>query len=283
MSLKIAIKADQALTLPILLVERFYQQRSGLSLDITYHDVETLEGHTGPTVSQLGRDGGQPYDGTVNVLHGIIDHEAVSGDARAMKQRQLVCLSTIFRSSSSAPVVANPTVPHQEAEWVDRSSQFALANFGAIEGALRQLESHLILRSYIVGYDFTYADVAIWGTLRGNRAAYGFIRKDHLINVGRWFRFVEESWPWVTEVVDEFNVKIKERKAVKAREGASYEIALPETEKGVVTRFPPEPSSVPSSFHPSFPHDPLTPVKGISSSGPRQGRPSQRLFCPWKI
>ena len=109
-----------------------------------------------------------------------------------------------------------------------------------------------MLRSYIVGYDFTYADIAIWGTLRGNRAAYGFIKKDHLINVGRWFRFVEESWPWVTEVVDEFSVQIKERKAVKAREGASYEIALPETEKGVVTRFPPEPSSVLVTF-PSSP------------------------------
>ena len=92
-SLKVATKADQAWTLPILLTERFHRQRSGLSLDITYHDAEMLEGHKGPAAAQLERDGGQTYDGTVNVLHGIIDHEAVSDDARAMKQRQLVSLS----------------------------------------------------------------------------------------------------------------------------------------------------------------------------------------------
>lgn len=46
----------------------------------------------------------------------------------------------------------------------------------------------------------------------------------------------------MVELVETFNVQIKESKAVKAREGASYEIALPDTDKGVVTRFPPEPS-----------------------------------------
>ncbi len=105
-----------------------------------------------------------------------------------------------------------------------------------------ELESHLVLRSHIVGYELSFADVAVWGTLRGNRAAYGYIKKNHLLCVGRWFHYIEETNPWMVELVETFNVQIKESKAVKAREGASYEIALPDTDKGVVTRFPPEPS-----------------------------------------
>lgn len=99
-----------------------------------------------------------------------------------------------------------------------------------------------MLRSHIVGYELTVADLAVWGTLRGNRAAYGYIKKNHLLDLGRWFHFIEEASPWITEAVDTLAVQVKEGKAVKAREGASYEIALPDTDKGVVTRFPPEPS-----------------------------------------
>lgn len=82
----------------------------------------------------------------------------------------------------------------------------------------------------------------MWGALRGNRAAYGYIKKSQLVNVGRWFRYIEETNPWLSEAIDTLNVQVKENRAVKAKEGASYEISLPDTEKGVVTRFPPEPS-----------------------------------------
>lgn len=93
-----------------------------------------------------------------------------------------------------------------------------------------------------MGYELSIADIAVWGTLRGNRAAYGYIKKNHLVNVGRWFRYIEDAYTWLADAVETLNVQVKESKAVKAREGASYEIALLDTDKGVVTRFPPEPS-----------------------------------------
>lgn len=42
--------------------------------------------------------------------------------------------------------------------------------------------------------------------------------------------------------MESLNASAKEKKAAKAKEGASYDIALQNTDKGVVTRFPPEPS-----------------------------------------
>jgi glutamyl-tRNA synthetase len=84
--------------------------------------------------------------------------------------------------------------------------------------------------------------VVIWGALRGNRAAYAYIKKNHLVYLGRWFRYIEEAFSWVSSAVETLTAQIQAKKAAKSKEGASYEIALPDTEKGVVTRFPPEPS-----------------------------------------
>ena len=118
----------------------------------------------------------------------------------------------------------------------------ASPDFKKIEEPLQELNAHLTLRSDIAGYSLTVADLTVWGVLRGNRSAYGYIRKDHLINVGRWFRYVEEAFPWTTKSVDALSLQQKEKTTAKRKEGGSYEIALPDTDKGVVTRFPPEPS-----------------------------------------
>ena len=105
-----------------------------------------------------------------------------------------------------------------------------------------QLDSHLTLRSYLVGYSLSVADLSVWGAIRGNRVAYAAIKKGSMTNMCRWFNFVEETNPWITVAVQSLNQAAYERKAAKSKEGASYDIALPDTDKGVVTRFPPEPS-----------------------------------------
>lgn len=111
-----------------------------------------------------------------------------------------------------------------------------------VETPLAELDAHLTLRSYILGYALTVADIVVWGALRGNRVAYGYVKKGHLVNVSRWCAFIEETNPWMGAAFDLLNVQQKEKKAAKSKEGASYDIALPDTDQGVVTRFPPEPS-----------------------------------------
>ena len=86
------------------------------------------------------------------------------------------------------------------------------------------------------------ADLVIWGALRGNRVAINAIRKGTYVNVTRWFKYIEEICPWTAGLMEELNTQAREKKASKSKEGGSYEIALKDTDKGVVTRFPPEPS-----------------------------------------
>ena len=107
---------------------------------------------------------------------------------------------------------------------------------------MQELDAHLTLRSYLVGYTVTMADFSIWGAIRGNRVVYAAIKKGSMVNLCRWFRFVEETNPWVPAAVLSLNQAAHEKKAAKSKDGASYDIALPDTDKGVVTRFPPEPS-----------------------------------------
>lgn len=72
--------------------------------------------------------------------------------------------------------------------------------------------------------------------------AFAAIKKGSMLYVSRWFKFVEETNQLVTAAVQALNAKSDERKSAKSKEGGSYDIALKDTEKGVVTRFPPEPS-----------------------------------------
>lgn len=105
---------------------------------------------------------------------------------------------------------------------------------------MKELESHLTLRSYVVGYSLTLADLAVWGTLRGNKVATNLRR--NRVNISRWFNFIEVSNPWITNVVAELGNAARRRKAAASAAGASYNIGLENTEHGIVTRFPPEPS-----------------------------------------
>lgn len=130
----------------------------------------------------------------------------------------------------------------QVKEWLNRTAKFVSTDFKSVEGPLLELDSHLTLRSYIVGYSLTMADLSVWGAIRGNKIAHAAIKKGSILNVSRWFKFIDETNPWITTAVQSSNAQAQEKKSAKSKEGASYDIALPDTEKGVVTRFPPEPS-----------------------------------------
>lgn len=127
-------------------------------------------------------------------------------------------------------------------EWLGRTSTFVSTDFKSLEGPLLELDSHLTLRSYVVGYTLTAADLSVWGAIRGNKIGYAAIKKGTMFNVSRWFKFIDETNPWITTALQSLNAQAQEKKSAKSKEGASYDIALLDTEKGVVTRFPPEPS-----------------------------------------
>jgi glutamyl-tRNA synthetase len=115
-------------------------------------------------------------------------------------------------------------------------------DFKALDPVLQRIDTHLLLRSFIVGYSLSTPDIALWGALRGNRVAVAALKKGTLVNITRWFRFIEELCPWTSVALESLNAAAKEKKTAKSKEGASYDIALKNTENGVVTRFPPEPS-----------------------------------------
>jgi glutamyl-tRNA synthetase len=129
-------------------------------------------------------------------------------------------------------------------EWLARTDDFSPADFKSVEGPLLELDAHLTLRSYIVGYSLTVADLAIWGAIRGNRVAAAAVKRGTMQHLTRWSKFIEETNPWIGAAVQSLNAAAAERKMAKSKEGGSYDISLKDTDKGVVTRFPPEPSLV---------------------------------------
>lgn len=105
---------------------------------------------------------------------------------------------------------------------------------------MKELESHLTLRSYIVGHSLTTADVGVWGALRGNKVFHGVRGK--YVNVSRWFEFIQDSNPWITPAVEGLYATVRRRRTAASAAGGNYNIGLKNTENGIVTRFPPEPS-----------------------------------------
>ncbi|KAL8829513.1 MAG: hypothetical protein Q9170_006138 [Blastenia crenularia] len=209
-SLTIASKANQAETLPALLVAEYAKQSDpNAQINIDFQDVEQLKPNEESSL-ELTLTGESPSYNSRDVIHSFLQ------------------------------TLDNDKIQ----QWIDRVGAFAPTDFKSVEGHLLDFDALLTLRSYVVGYTLTSADIAIWGALRGNKAAYAAIKKGAMLNVTRWFQFIEEINPWIAPAVQSLNAHAQERKMAKSREGASYDIALPDTDKGVVTRFPPEPSYV---------------------------------------
>ncbi|KAL8935660.1 MAG: hypothetical protein Q9211_004586 [Gyalolechia sp. 1 TL-2023] len=213
-ALTIASKANQAETLPALLVAEYAKQSDpNVKVDICFKDVEQLssENNSGLELTSTGKPS---LENSRDILHSFLEN---------FKTRQ-------GESQQSVK------------EWIDRAGKLASTDFKSVEGPLLELDAHLTLRSYLVGFTPTLADLAVWGALRGNKVAYAAIKKGAMLNVTRWFRFIEETNSWIGPAVQFLNAHAQERKVAKSKEGANYDIALPDTDKGVVTRFPPEPS-----------------------------------------
>ena len=98
---------------------------------------------------------------------------------------------------------------------------------------LNDLDKYLTLRTYVNGYSQTDEDIELWKLVRQNKVAVGLIKQGSKIvpNLARWFNFIDET----AKPSLDLPTRPKD-------DGTNYDIGLPDTEKGVVTRFPPEPS-----------------------------------------
>ncbi|WEW55211.1 glutamate--tRNA ligase [Emydomyces testavorans] len=209
--LTVASKANAAYVLPVATAATYVQvSTSDSGLAITFEDEEFVGAKMGKVELKL-TDGQLIYDD--DILPYLRD------------KYQILQLGN----------------KEQVDEWIERSAELRNPDFKTLDKPMKELDSHLTLRSYIVGYSLTLADIVIWGALRGNKVAIANIKRT-TNNISRWFNFIEASYPWVNNGPSELNASAQKKKAAASAAGASYNIGLPGAENGVVTRFPPEPS-----------------------------------------
>ncbi|KKZ64804.1 glutamyl-tRNA synthetase [[Emmonsia] crescens] len=209
-TLTVASKANHALLLPAILAATFARLDDATSpaTTVVYEDVEVV----GSTKEYLKLEF---QDGPVVYNHAVLGCLREKFDVLQTGNKDLVL------------------------EWVARSLDLAPSDFKAVNKPLTELEHHLTLRSYIVGYSMSLADMVVWGTMRGNKVLMSTIKRRGG-NVGRWFAQIESTNPWITQVILELNAPTRQKRVAGSAAGGSYDIGL--DMEGIVTRFPPEPS-----------------------------------------
>lgn len=219
MELNVAAQAPLGSTLPIYLGAEYVKLVKGKQfITVALHDGGSLPGEATEAAVTLKTSEGS---------------EITSDESKIWQ--------SFTSAASSNPDASSPPVA-QTSDWMSMATALNDPTYKRVEPLLAHLNGDLTLRTYICGHTLSTTDLIVWGTLRANNAAYANIKRNTMINLCRWFRFIEESNPWINKAVATLNSHRNEVKTAKAASGASYDIALPDTEKGVVTRFPPEPS-----------------------------------------
>ncbi|GJJ77614.1 glutamyl-tRNA synthetase [Entomortierella parvispora] len=130
-------------------------------------------------------------------------------------------------------------------EFIDRSQDIINStDFKSLDVILQQLNHHLTLRSFFVGYKVSVADIALWGALKANAIFSRQLKtgKDLGVYLGRWFNHISAQ-AFVAVGLAELAKAAESTKTAKTADQGSFDINLVDAEMGkVVTRFPPEPS-----------------------------------------
>lgn len=93
-------------------------------------------------------------------------------------------------------------------------------------------------RTYFAGAQFGFGDALIWGTIRGNVAALGSMKKPGRPHLARWYNHVE-TLPVPRAALESFTkAKSDMERGKKAKRVESVDVVLPNAVPGkVVVRF----------------------------------------------
>ncbi|KAJ3068345.1 hypothetical protein HDU98_008466 [Podochytrium sp. JEL0797] len=155
-------------------------------------------------------------------------------------------LSKIHPANAHILGTADPVKASQIDYWLDFSEDSLApdAGFKPLAVAFSALNSHLKMRSFLVGYSVTLADIACWGALKANPVFITRVKASEQelgTYLTRWFNHVD-SLPFATSSVAEFQKNTAAMNKAKGDQG-SFDLGLKGAAMGkVVTRFPPEPS-----------------------------------------
>ncbi|CAH1756766.1 414_t:CDS:10 [Entrophospora sp. SA101] len=136
----------------------------------------------------------------------------------------------------------NELITKQIDQWIDYSiDNLETTDFKKLDKALDEINHHLTLRTFFVQYNFTLADIIIWGALKSSAIFNSRLKsgKNTGVHIVRWFNyigsldFVQNSISWTTKAIS----------STKVSDQPNMNIELVNAQVGkVVTRFPPEPS-----------------------------------------
>ncbi|KAJ5170341.1 Glutamyl-tRNA synthetase class Ib archaeal/eukaryotic cytosolic [Penicillium coprophilum] len=215
-NLFVATRASQAALLPVVLIAfSINEARPSPIINISLEDTAQITEGEKPIIQFQAGD--KTVTGTIPII-------------------QALCGQFPFLVGKEAKV---------ENEWISQLNSFDTLDFKSLDPVLQvdkasqYLPSPSVLPVGLFSFDTGHCTL---GALRGNRVAAATIKRGAFVNLTRWYRFVEELCPWATSAVESLNAASRETRLARSREGASYNVALKNTESGVVTRFPPEPS-----------------------------------------
>lgn len=145
-------------------------------------------------------------------------------------------------------------------EWLEYANVFSVG--AEFEKSCTYVDNYLSLRTFVVGYSLSVADIAVWSGLAGTGQRWESIRKSKKFqNLVRWYNSILSEYPVLSEVIQKYvgrrgigkpglvNKKENDGTGIKGENNeiekaeGSFDIDLPDAEMGnVCTRFPPEPS-----------------------------------------